>query len=151
MKDFFLALLGLVTVLLVLFGLGILFNVIDLSYLGWRTNAETHITRQTNAYLTAHQTALRGFKAQYDDLERQAKATTDTDLLDALQRTAEEAEKAVAAATEQVIKEGGTVHEESLWDANEMALDGVPTDIFVRTIQKPRKNAYRPRGTWRER
>ena len=35
----------------VLFGLGLAFNLIDLQFLGWRTNMETHITRQTNAYL----------------------------------------------------------------------------------------------------
>jgi hypothetical protein len=64
------------------------------------------------------------------------------------QRTAEDAEKTVAEATEAVIKEGGVVHEDSLWDAAEQALDGVPTDIIVRTIQKPRSNAYRPRGGW---
>jgi Tfp pilus assembly protein PilN len=84
MKDFFLDLFGLVVVLVVLFGLGLAFNVIDLSFLGWRTNAETHITRQTNAYLTNHQQALRTFKAQWDDLERQAAANTDATTLDAL-------------------------------------------------------------------
>jgi hypothetical protein len=63
----------------------------------------------------------------------------------------EDAQKTVEAATEQVIKEGGVIHEESLWEANEMALDGVPTDIIVRTIQKPRRNPYRPRGGWSER
>lgn len=67
------------------------------------------------------------------------------------QRSAEEAQKAVAEATDQVIKEGGVIHEDSLWDAQEMALDGVPTDIIVRTISKPRKNPYRPRGGWEER
>ena len=67
--------------------------------------------------------------------------------------SAQDIDNAVAPrreATEAVIKEGGIVHEESLWDATEMALDGVPTDIIVRTISKPRKNAYRPRGGWRE-
>lgn len=67
------------------------------------------------------------------------------------QRTAEQAEAVLSAATEAVIKEGGTVHEESLWDAAEQALDGVPTDIIVRTISKPRKNPYRPRGGWEDR
>jgi hypothetical protein len=62
------------------------------------------------------------------------------------QRSAEEAEAAVAEATDQVIKEGGAIHEESVWDATEMALDGVPTDIIVRTLKKNRTNAYRPRG-----
>ena len=67
------------------------------------------------------------------------------------QRTAAEAEATVAAATEAVIKEGGTVHEESLWNANEMALDGVSTDIIVRTLKQTRRNPYRPRGGWGER
>lgn len=76
--------LWLIVIILVIGGLGILFNVIDLSYLGWRTNAETHITRQTNGYLTAHQQALRTFKGQYDDLARKEKSTTDADALDAI-------------------------------------------------------------------
>jgi Tfp pilus assembly protein PilN len=84
MRDFFLGLSGLVLVLSILFGLGLAFNVIDLTFLGWRTNAETHIVRQTNGYLTAHQQALREMKAQYDDLERQLRRTNDADTLDAI-------------------------------------------------------------------
>jgi hypothetical protein len=75
MREFFGWLIGMVLVQTVLFGLGLAFNLIDLQFLGWRTNAETHITRQTNAYLTAHQTALREMKAQYDDLDRQLAGT----------------------------------------------------------------------------
>ena len=84
MREFFGWLIGMVLVLTVLFGLGLAFNLIDLQFLGWRTNAETHITRQTNAYLTAHQTALREMKAQYDDLDRQLGGTTDATTVDAL-------------------------------------------------------------------
>ena len=73
-----------VVILVVLFGLGVAFNLISLQFLGYRTNLETHITRQTNAYLTAHQTALRTMKAQFDDLEREAHTTNDADALDAI-------------------------------------------------------------------
>jgi hypothetical protein len=48
-------------------------------------------------------------------------------------------------------KGGGTIHEESLWDANEIVLDRVPTESIARVIGTPRKNAYRPRGGWEER
>lgn len=84
MSEFFGWLFGMVIVLAVLFGLGLAFNLIDLQFLGWRTNQETHITRQTNAYLTAHQQALREMKAQFDDIDRQLAATTDADLVDTL-------------------------------------------------------------------
>lgn len=84
MKEFFAWLAGMILVLLVLFGLGLAFNLIDLQFLGWRTNMETHITRQTNGYLTAHQTALREMKAQYDDLERQLTTVNDATTVDAL-------------------------------------------------------------------
>jgi len=66
------------------------------------------------------------------------------------QRSAEDAEKTVAEAVDRTVKEGATVCEDSLWDAMEQALDGVPTDIIVRTLRKSRANAYRPRGAWRE-
>jgi Tfp pilus assembly protein PilN len=84
MGEFFAWLAGIVLVLAVLFGLGLAFNLIDLQFLGWRTNMETHITRQTNGYLTAHQQALREMKTQFDDLERNATGQNDADVLDAL-------------------------------------------------------------------
>ena len=84
MKELLAWLAGMTLILVVLFGLGLAFNLIDLQFLGWRTNMETHITRQTNAYLTAHQQALREMKAQYDDLERQLAGVTDADTVDAL-------------------------------------------------------------------
>jgi Tfp pilus assembly protein PilN len=84
MREFFTWLGGTVLILVVLFGLGLAFNLVDLTFLGWRTNLETHITRQTNAYLTAHQTALRTMNAQWDDLDRQAATTSDATALDAI-------------------------------------------------------------------
>ena len=74
MKDFFTAIFAIIVTLSLLFGLGLLFNLVDLQFLGWRTNMETHITRQTNAYLTAHQTALRELKSSYDALPADADA-----------------------------------------------------------------------------
>jgi Tfp pilus assembly protein PilN len=73
--------IGISVVLLIV---GLMTGFVNLAFLGMRTNMETHITRQTNGYLTAHQTALREMKAQYDDLERQAKSTNDADTLDAI-------------------------------------------------------------------
>ena len=35
-----------------------------------------------------------------------------------------EATQAVADAQEQVIQDGGVIHEDAMWDVNEMALDG---------------------------
>lgn len=81
MKEFFqLAawIFGLTVVMLIV---GLMTGFVNLAFLGVRTNMETHITRQTNAYLTAHQTALREMKAQYDDLERKAKEINDADVL----------------------------------------------------------------------
>jgi transposase len=43
----------------------------------------------------------------------------------------EEAQAAVDAATEQVIQQGGTIHEEGRWDATEAALDGTGTEVLV--------------------
>ena len=67
MKDFF-NLFGIpLAYLAALWAIGTFFGFLNLSMLGFKTNLETHITRQTNAYLMAHQTALRTFKGQYDD------------------------------------------------------------------------------------
>ncbi len=84
MLDFIKVALGIVILLVVFVVAGNLLGFIDLAFMGKRTNLETHITRQTNGYLTAHQEALRTFKGQWDDLERQATTTTDADALDAI-------------------------------------------------------------------
>jgi hypothetical protein len=44
------------------------------------------------------------------------------------QRSITEAEKAVSEATDLVVKDGGVIHEEGMWDANEAALDGASTE-----------------------
>jgi hypothetical protein len=57
--------------------------------------------------------------------------------------------KAVVAATDQVVKEGGVIHEDSLWDASEMALDGASTESIAKRIKDARKGElYRPKGRW---
>lgn len=57
--------------------------------------------------------------------------------------------KAVSAATDLVVKEGGVIHEESMWDANEMALDGEPVKSIAKQINDARKGElYRPAGRW---
>ena len=58
---------------------------------------------------------------------------------------------AVAEATEAVIEQGGIVHEESMWDASEMALDGQPVESIAERIKQERAEAYVPQGGWRVR
>jgi hypothetical protein len=65
------------------------------------------------------------------------------------QRTAAAAMKAVAEATDLVVEEGGTIHEESMWDANEMALDGCSKESIADRIKSERAEAYVPKGGWR--
>jgi len=55
---------------------------------------------------------------------------------------------AVEAATEAVIQQGGIVHEDAMWDANEMALDGASPEVLVKTISGARKERYEPQGRW---
>jgi hypothetical protein len=59
-----------------------------------------------------------------------------------------EAEKALAEATEQVIHDGGVGHEDAMWDANEMALDGASVKSMAERIKKERAEPYRPEGGW---
>lgn len=54
--------------------------------------------------------------------------------------------KVVEDAEESVVKEGGIVHEDAKWDASEMALDGVSTDIIARTLREGRQRAYKAKG-----
>ena len=44
--------------------------------------------------------------------------------------------KAVETATDLVVKDGGVIHEDAMWDANEMALDGESTESIARRIRK---------------
>ena len=67
------------------------------------------------------------------------------------QRTAAQAVKAVDAATEPVIQEGGTIHEDAVWDAAEMALDGAAEESIAERIKQERAEAYVPKGGWRAR
>jgi hypothetical protein len=67
------------------------------------------------------------------------------------QRTAAAAMKAVAEATEAVIQSGGVVHEEAMWDASEMALDGASKESIAERIKQERAEAYVPKGGWRVR
>jgi hypothetical protein len=67
------------------------------------------------------------------------------------QRSVEDAQAALAAATEAVIQQGGTVHEDALWDASEMALDGCSKESIAERIKQERAEAYEPKGGWRVR
>jgi hypothetical protein len=68
-----------------------------------------------------------------------------------MQRTPEAAMKAVADAQEQVIQDGGVIHEDARWDAMEAALDGVSPEVLVETLNGTRKERYEPKGGWRVR
>jgi hypothetical protein len=65
-----------------------------------------------------------------------------------MQRTPEDAMKAVADAEETVVKQGGVIHEDACWDAMEAALDGVSPEVLVETLNGTRKEAYKPKGGW---
>jgi hypothetical protein len=64
-------------------------------------------------------------------------------------RSVEAAEQAVFEATEQVIEQGGVVHEELLFDANEAALDGASTRVLVEYINGTRTEEYKPESRWK--
>jgi hypothetical protein len=51
-------------------------------------------------------------------------------------------------AQEQVVRDGGGVHEDALWDANEMALDGASKESMVERLKQARRQPYRPKGRW---
>ena len=59
-------------------------------------------------------------------------------------RDPESAMKEVQAATEAVIEQGGTVHEEALMDATEAALDGQPKDFLMKIINGKTEGRYKP-------
>ena len=56
----------------------------------------------------------------------------------------------VADAQEQVVQDGGIIHEDAMWVANEMALDGASPTVIVKTLKQPQSERYRPRGGWRQ-
>jgi hypothetical protein len=64
------------------------------------------------------------------------------------QRIVEDAMKAVADAQEQVIQDGGVIHEDAMWDANEMALDGASKESMVERLKQERAKPYVPKGRW---
>jgi hypothetical protein len=67
------------------------------------------------------------------------------------QRTAAAAIRVVAEAAEAVIQQGGMIHEDAVWDAAEMALDGCSKESIAERIKQERAQAYVPKGGWRVR
>ena len=65
-----------------------------------------------------------------------------------MQRTPEDAMKAVAEAQDQVVMDGGIIHETAMWDANEMALDGASKESMVERLKQERARPYVPKGRW---
>ena len=49
---------------------------------------------------------------------------------------------------EQVIQDGGMIHEDAIWDASEMALDGASKESMVKRLKQARAKAYVPTGGW---
>ena len=64
------------------------------------------------------------------------------------ERAAEDAMKAVADAQEQVIQDGGTIHEDAVWDAAEMALDGCTKDNMVKRLKPGQGEGIRADRGW---
>jgi hypothetical protein len=56
--------------------------------------------------------------------------------------------KVVAEAQDQVVKDGGIIHEDAMWDANEMALDGASKETMVERLKQARAKPYEPKGRW---
>ena len=54
----------------------------------------------------------------------------------------------VSDAQEQVIQDGGMIHEDALWDAAEMALDGASKETMVERLKQARARPYVPKGRW---
>jgi N-acetylglucosamine kinase-like BadF-type ATPase len=67
------------------------------------------------------------------------------------ERDTEAAMKAVEDAIEQVVKDGGVVHEDSLFDATEMALVGASKESMVERIKMARAEPYVANTRWRTR
>ena len=64
------------------------------------------------------------------------------------QRDPEDAMKAVSAAENSVVEQGGVIHEDLRWEAAEAALDGASPEVLVETLNGTRKEAYKPQGGW---
>ena len=47
-----------------------------------------------------------------------------------------------------VVKDGGVIDEEALWDANEMGLDGATKESMVERLKQRRAKPYEPKGRW---
>jgi hypothetical protein len=56
--------------------------------------------------------------------------------------TVAQAEELLAKATDQVVKDGGIIHEDAMWEAAEMALDGASKESIAERIKKARAQAY---------
>jgi hypothetical protein len=54
----------------------------------------------------------------------------------------------VDAATEAVIQQGGTIHEEGRSDAAGAAIDGQPKDFLAKVIGGNTEGPYKPKGGW---
>jgi hypothetical protein len=66
-------------------------------------------------------------------------------------RSPEAAQRAVDAATDQVVEQGDIIQEEKLWDAAEAALDGRPQQYLADIISRKREGRYKPKTGWRVR
>jgi hypothetical protein len=65
------------------------------------------------------------------------------------QRTPEAAMRAVEAATDLVVEQGGVIHEDAMWDSSEAALDGQPKQYLADIISGKAEGPYKPTSSWR--
>ena len=61
----------------------------------------------------------------------------------------QDAQHAVDAAIDQVVEQGGVVHEDALFDAAEAALDGRPKQFLADIISGKAEGPYRPTSGWK--
>jgi U3 small nucleolar RNA-associated protein 14 len=64
------------------------------------------------------------------------------------QRTIEVPMKAVADVQEQVLQDSGVMHEDAMWDASEMALDGASKESMVERLKQARSKPCVSKGRW---
>jgi hypothetical protein len=66
-------------------------------------------------------------------------------------RSPKSAQKAVDAATNQVVQQGDIIQQDRLWDASEAALDGQPKNYLADIISGKVEGPYKPTSDWRTR
>ena len=66
-------------------------------------------------------------------------------------RNPKAAQRAVDAATDQVVEQGDIIQQDKLWDGAEAALDGRPKQYLADIISGKVEGPFKPKTAWRER